>query len=94
MFGSHFKSRRASSLHRLAVARFWHSTFDPGLMLLAALPGIALALWIYGPALNPSHVEWLLAEGDSLQHFSGWDMFRRDEWRWPSTRVAASVPAL
>lgn len=98
MFGSHFKSRRASSLHRLAVARFWHSTFDPGLMLLAAFPGIALALWIYGPALNPSHVEWLLAEGDSLQHFSGWDMFRRDEWRWPlgalptlGSQVGASV---
>jgi hypothetical protein len=67
-------------------------------MLLAALPGIALALWIYGPALNPSHVEWLLAEGDSLQHFSGWDMFRRDEWRWPlgalptlGSQVGASV---
>lgn len=52
-------------------------------MLLGALPGLLLAVWLYGPALDPRHVEWLLAEGDSLQHFSGWDMFRRDDWRWP-----------
>lgn len=72
--------------------------FDPVLLLLAALPGIALALWIYGPALDPRHVEWLLEEGDSLQHFSGWDMFRRDEWRWPlgalptlGSQVGASI---
>lgn len=56
---------------------------DPAVMLLAAVPGMLLALWLYGPALDPRHVEWLLSEGDSLQHFSGWDMFRRDAWRWP-----------
>lgn len=56
---------------------------DSAMMLLAAMPGMLLALWLYGPALDPRHVAWLLSEGDSLQHFSGWDMFRRDAWRWP-----------
>lgn len=56
---------------------------DPALVLLGTLPGICLAVWLYGPALDPRNVLWLLSEGDSLQHFSGWDMFRRDVWRWP-----------
>ncbi len=67
-------------------------------MLWSALPGVLLALWLYGQALDPRHVEWLLAEGDSLQHFSGWDMFRRDDWRWPlgalptlGSQVGASI---
>ena len=71
---------------------------DTAMMLSAALPGIALALWLYGPALDPRHVEWLLAEGDGLQHFSGWDMFRRDDWRFPlgalptlGSQVGASI---
>lgn len=67
----------------LASLRRPAGSLDWPLMLLAALPGMALAIWIYGSALDPRHVEWLLAEGDSLQHFSGWDMFRRDAWRWP-----------
>lgn len=76
-------SRETLPLRREVASQLWRGSFDPALMLLATLPGIALALWLYGPALNPGHVEWLLAEGDSLQHFSGWDMFRRDQWRWP-----------
>lgn len=83
MFRSLNGGSRASLLRREAATPFKSSALDPALMLLAALPGIALAIWIYGPALDPGHVEWLLAEGDSLQHFSGWDMFRRDAWRWP-----------
>ena len=82
----------------LAIAQAAFPLIDRWLMLLAAFPGVVLAVWIYGPALNPSHVEWLLAEGDSLQHFSGWDMFRRDEWRWPlgalptlGSQVGASI---
>ncbi|MHB0776536.1 DUF6311 domain-containing protein [Halomonas sp. WWR20] len=50
---------------------------------LAALLGAMQALWLYGAALDPRHVIWLLSEGDSFQHFIGWDMFRRDDWRWP-----------
>lgn len=45
--------------------------------------GISQAVWLYGELLNPMNVTWLLAESDSFQHFIGWDMFRRDEWRWP-----------
>ncbi|WP_136067482.1 DUF6311 domain-containing protein [Modicisalibacter radicis] len=58
--------------------------------LLAAVAGLMMAVWLYGPALNPLNVTWLLAEGDSFQHFSGWDMFRRDVWRWP----LGAVPTL
>lgn len=64
-------------------ARTVEQPLDWPLVLLAALMGSALALWIYGAALDPRNVDWLLAGDDSLQHFSGWDMFRRDEWRWP-----------
>lgn len=63
---------------------------DAGLWLLAALAGLVMAVWLYGPALNPLNVSWLLAEGDSFQHFSGWDLFRRDVWRWP----LGAVPTL
>tara|TARA_R110001599_G_scaffold353766_1_gene597007 strand:+ start:1869 stop:3614 length:1746 start_codon:yes stop_codon:yes gene_type:complete len=80
----------ASPMRREAASYLGRGSFDPVLMLLATLPGIALAFWLYGMALDPRHVEWLLAEGDSLQHFSGWDMFRRDEWRWP----LGAVPTL
>ncbi|OHY98653.1 DUF6311 domain-containing protein [Salinicola sp. MIT1003] len=63
---------------------------DAGLWLLAALAGLVMAVWLYGPALNPLNVTWLLAEGDSFQHFSGWDLFRRDVWHWP----LGAVPTL
>lgn len=80
---SYFGGSNAMPPRLEAASHLSRSSFDLVLMLVAGLPGIALAVWLYGPALDPRHVEWLLAEGDSLQHFSGWDMFRRDIWRWP-----------
>ncbi len=95
---SYSKGSNAALSSRVASNYRSLPSFDLALMLVAALPGITLAVWLYGPALDPRHVEWLLAEGDSLQHFSGWDMFRRDSWRWPlgalptlGSQVGASI---
>jgi len=53
-------------------------------IVVSALLGAWLALHLYGWAtIDPTHVQWLLTEGDPFQHFIGWDAFRRDEWRWP-----------
>lgn len=68
----------ATNIHLLPA-----TPVEPWVLILASVPGLLLAFWLYGPILDPREVEWLLAEDDSLQHFSGWDMFRRDIWRWP-----------
>ncbi|MFM0148080.1 DUF6311 domain-containing protein [Paraburkholderia sp. RL18-085-BIA-A] len=46
--------------------------------------GLVTAVWLYGWRIAiPSNVGWLLQGGDISSHFLGWDMFRRDSWRWP-----------
>ena len=50
----------------------------------ASAAGLWLAIYLYGPLLDPRQVTWLIqGTGDSLQHYMGWEFFRDDEWRWP-----------
>lgn len=50
--------------------------------LAASIAGL-LASYLYAGILNPLQVEWLLQEGDLLQHFLGWHYYRHEEWSWP-----------
>lgn len=52
-------------------------------VLLAAVMGGWLAVYLYGGLIDPREVSWLLYENDPLQHYLGWHFFRRDEWQWP-----------
>ncbi|MGA4494238.1 DUF6311 domain-containing protein [Vreelandella venusta] len=52
------------------------------IMLAACIAGL-LAGYLYAGILNPLKVEWLLQEGDLLQHFLGWHYYRHEAWGWP-----------
>lgn len=67
------------------------------LALTAALAGL-LGSYLYAGILNPLNVEWLLTEGDLLQHYLGWHFFRHEGWSWPlgalhtyGTQVRSSI---
>lgn len=47
--------------------------------LLAA----ACATFLYAGILDPRNVQWMVQEGDLLQHFLGWHFFRQESWSWP-----------
>ncbi len=36
--------------------------------------------------LWPTHYSWLL-QGDTAQHYLGWQFFRQDPWQWPPGRI-------
>tara|TARA_R110000796_G_scaffold88981_1_gene192379 strand:- start:14323 stop:16026 length:1704 start_codon:yes stop_codon:yes gene_type:complete len=59
-------------MHRRCVA----------ITLAACITGL-LASYIYAGMINPLQVEWLLQEGDLLQHYLGWHYYRHEEWAWP-----------
>lgn len=48
-------------------------------MLLAAV----FATFLYADILDPRSAQWMLGEGDLLQHFLGWHFFRQEPWSWP-----------
>lgn len=50
---------------------------------LSCMAGALLAVYLYGGMIDPREVSWLLRENDSLQHYLGWQFFRRDAWQWP-----------
>ncbi|MBE0464345.1 MAG: DUF6311 domain-containing protein [Halomonadaceae bacterium] len=52
------------------------------IVIAACLAGL-LGSYLYAGILNPLKVEWLLQEGDLLQHFLGWHYYRHEPWDWP-----------
>lgn len=50
--------------------------------LAACIAGL-LGSYLYAGILNPLEVEWLLQEGDLLQHYLGWHFYRHEDWTWP-----------
>ncbi|WP_447893770.1 DUF6311 domain-containing protein [Vreelandella sp. GE22] len=52
-------------------------------LLLVALLATLMGSYLYKGILDPTHTEWLLDEGDLLQHFLGWHYFRHEAWGWP-----------
>lgn len=51
--------------------------------LPAALLAALLATFLYAGILDPHNTQWMLQEGDLLQHFLGWHFFRSEPWGWP-----------
>lgn len=53
--------------------------------LAGAALGIAFFLYLYGTGvLDPTNVEWMLkGNGDSAQHYLGWEFFRNSDLRLP-----------
>lgn len=51
--------------------------------LITAVLAALAAAWLYADILDPAHVQWMLPEGDLLQHFLGWHFFRSEPWSWP-----------
>ena len=52
---------------------------------------VLLAALVYGylfgvDTLLPTHYNWLL-QGDSAQHYLGWQFFRHEAWQWPPGRI-------
>lgn len=50
---------------------------------LTTLLAAAFATFLYAGILDPRNAEWMLKEGDLLQHFLGWHFFRQEPWSWP-----------
>lgn len=51
--------------------------------LPAILGVLAFFLVTGGGVLNPKYTGWLLGRFDPIQHYLGWDFFRRSEWTNP-----------
>lgn len=52
------------------------------IVMTACIAGM-LGSYLYAGILNPQNVEWLLNEGDLLQHYLGWQFYRHESWAWP-----------
>lgn len=54
-------------------------------VLISGLFGCLLFLFVYGPeVLNPNYVDWIVCKSnDFVQHYLGWEFFRRAEWTFP-----------
>jgi len=53
-------------------------------LVLPVLLGVsAFYLVVGGEVLNPQYTGWLLGRFDPIQHYLGWDFFRRSEWANP-----------
>jgi Family of unknown function (DUF6311) len=53
-------------------------------LFLPALLGVMAFFWVVGiEVLNPQYLGWLMGRFDPIQHYLGWDFFRRSEWTNP-----------
>lgn len=54
------------------------------LCIFAAILGAAVFVCLYGiRILNPTYVEWLYNGRDLMQHYLGWEFYRRSDWMFP-----------
>lgn len=52
--------------------------------IAAAILGAVIFLCLYGiKILNPTYVEWLYNGRDLMQHYLGWEFFRKSDWMFP-----------
>ena len=52
-------------------------------VLPVSLGIFAFFLVVGGEVLNPQYTGWLMGRFDPIQHYLGWDFFRRSEWANP-----------
>lgn len=51
---------------------------------ISALLGAVVFICLYGvKILNPTYVEWLYNGRDLMQHYLGWEFFRKSDWMFP-----------
>lgn len=54
------------------------------IFLAAGLIGALFFVYFYGAyIINPTHVNWLLIDGDLKQHYVGWEFYRTTAWTFP-----------
>lgn len=54
------------------------------LCIFAAILGAAVFVCLYGiRILNPTYVEWLYNGRDLMQHYLGWEFYRKSDWMFP-----------
>lgn len=54
------------------------------LCIFAAILGAVVFVCLYGiRILNPTYVEWLYNGRDLMQHYLGWEFYRRSDWMFP-----------
>ncbi|MBQ9854290.1 MAG: hypothetical protein IJO57_04595 [Bacilli bacterium] len=59
------------------------SSFIGYYIIIAVIIFIIFGL-IYGlKILNPTYEEWTLAQGDIIQHHTGWEVYRNESWHFP-----------
>ena len=52
--------------------------------IISAILGAIIFLCLYGiRILNPTYVEWLYNGRDLMQHYLGWEFFRKSDWMFP-----------
>ena len=52
--------------------------------IIAALVGAVIFILIYGiHVLNPFYTDWLMNGGDLMQHYLGWEFYRKSDWFFP-----------
>lgn len=52
--------------------------------IIAAFIGAVIFILIYGfHILNPFYTDWLMNGGDLMQHYLGWEFFRKSDWFFP-----------
>lgn len=52
--------------------------------IIAAFIGAIIFVMIYGfRVLNPFYTDWLINGGDLMQHYLGWEFFRKSDWFFP-----------
>ena len=52
--------------------------------IIAALVGALIFILIYGiHVLNPFYTDWLMNGGDLMQHYLGWEFYRKSDWFFP-----------
>lgn len=52
--------------------------------IISAIFGAVIFLCLYGvKILNPTYVDWLYNGRDLMQHYLGWEFFRKSDWMFP-----------
>ena len=63
--------------------RWWYEKHGAITAVGAGILSALLAVYFYRGMLDPRDADWLLHEGDSFQHYIGWQFFRQEPWGWP-----------
>jgi hypothetical protein len=79
-----FRRQRLFGPASFATGRYSERVTECIVCIGGLLVGLVFAGYLYGWGIvDVRNVGWLLNGGDMMNHFLGWDFFRRDHWQWP-----------